>query len=464
LLRGSLGAKPVFEQCAAFAQDNWRVRPNLSLSLGLRWEISPPPTDQDGNDAFTLLGNLGDPNSLQLAPRGTSLWKTSWLSFAPRLGVAWSVHNRAGWETIISTGGGVFYDSDNQAAINGFNGIGFSAFEVSFGTPLPVSQTALNFAPSTKPPFTNSSIFAFPEHLQLPYTLQWNVSLEQALHKSQTLTISYVGSNARRLVQLQQLDLAPVNPTFGTIFYIPSDVTSNYQALQVQFQRSVEHGLHLLAAYTWSHSLDFGSNASALPAVRGNSDFDVRNNATAGLSWDIPSVTSIKTASALVNHWGFDTRLTARSAFPITLQGNLLTDPATGSQYYGNLNLVAGQPLYLYGNQYPGGRAVNPSAFSTPDGNNQGSAPRNFVRGFGEAQWNSAIRRTFPIYRETTLQFRAEAFNILNHPNFGYVDPILTDATFGQATKMLNSSLGTMAAQYQQGGSRSMQFSLRLSF
>ena len=464
LLERFIGATPIFEQFAAFAQDNWRATPTLNLSLGLRWEVSPPPTDQGGNDPFTLLGNVGNPSSLSLAPRGTPLWKTSWLNFAPRLGVAWSVHNTPGRETIIRTGGGVFYDSDNQVAINGFNGLGFSAYTESFGAALPVSQAALDFSPSTDPPYTNSSIFAFPEHLQLPYTLEWNASLEQALNKSQVLTISYVGSNGRRLVELQQLSLSAANPTFGTVFYIPSGITSNYQALQVQFQRSVNHGLHLLAAYTWSHSLDYGSNASALPVTRGNSDFDVRNSATAGLSWDVPPITSSKVASAALNHWGIDGRLTARTAFPITLEGNLLTDPSTGSQYYGNLNLVSGQPIYLHGAQYPGGRAINPDAFSTPSGNNQGAAPRNFVRGFGETQWNAAVRRTFPVYREATLQFRAEAFNILNHPNFGYVDPNLTDAMFGQATKMLNSSLGTLAPQYQQGGPRSMQFSLRLSF
>ena len=77
---------------------------------------------------------------------------------------------------------------------------------------------------------------------------------------------------------------------------------------------------------------------------------------------------------------------------------------------------------------------------------------------------NLAARRDFHIRENVSLQFRAEAFNILNRPNFGYVDPILTDTTFGQATKMLNQSLGTTAAQYQEGGARSMQFALKLHF
>jgi hypothetical protein len=77
---------------------------------------------------------------------------------------------------------------------------------------------------------------------------------------------------------------------------------------------------------------------------------------------------------------------------------------------------------------------------------------------------NFAIRRDFPLYEGMALQFRAETFNLLNHPSFGYVDSTLSDANFGQATKMLNQSLGTMSSQYQQGGPRSMQFALKISF
>jgi hypothetical protein len=74
------------------------------------------------------------------------------------------------------------------------------------------------------------------------------------------------------------------------------------------------------------------------------------------------------------------------------------------------------------------------------------------------------VRRDIHLHDPVVLRFRAEAFNVLNHPNFGYIDSVFTDATFGQTTKMLNSSLGTVASQYQQGGARSMQFALKLFF
>jgi hypothetical protein len=456
-------ATPIFHETALFLQDEWRIRHSLSLSLGLRWEVNPPPTEEHGNDAYTVLGNVSDPLSLTLAPRGTPLYKTAWFNFAPRLGMAWTAGSRPGRETVVRAGGGVFFDTPNEIATLGYSGFGFGVSRFLAGAEIPFTTSQLTVPFSTTPPYTSNAIYAFPSHLQLPYTLQWNTSMQQALGKTQAITISYVGANGRRLLQRQYLYLTPYNPDFSYIYYFPAGITSNYQALQFQFQHSVAQGIHALASYTWSHSIDFGSTASAYPSVRGNSDFDVRNNFQGGLSWDLPSTNKNEIAASVFDNWGVDGRLNVRSSFPVPLVGNLITD-SSGLEYYAGLNLVSGQPLYIYGTQYPGGRSINKAAFLVPAAGSTGNAPRNFVRGFGATQLNLAARREFPLYESVAIQFRAEAFNILNHPNFGYIDPAYTDATFGQATKMLNSSLGTMASQYQQGGARSMQFALKLTF
>jgi hypothetical protein len=462
VLEKNVSSAPIFNETSAFVQDEWRVTSKLNVSFGVRWEVDPPPTGAHGQDAYTLSGDLSNPSSLALAPQGTPLWKTTWYNFAPRLGVAWQARNRPGWDTVLRAGGGVFFDTDNEAASYGFEGIGFRADKVLSNVPVPATAAQLQFSPSTTPPY--STIYAFPHDLQLPYSFQWNTSVEQAMGRSQSLTISYVGSAGRRLIQLQELSLGALNPNFGSVIVFPNGVTSNYQALQLQFQRSVSHGVQVLSSYTWSHSIDFGSNDLALPLTRGNSDFDLRHNFQGGLAWDLPTVRQGGLAKAILGHWGLDARVMARSGFPVTLQGNLIVDPETGQSYNGNVNLVPGQAIHLFGAQYPGGRAINPAAFSIPPGNDPGDAPRNFVRGFGIWQINMAVRREFPIREGLHLQFRAEAFNILNHPNFGYVDPTLGDATFGQATQMLNQSLGTVAPQYQQGGPRSLQFALKLAF
>jgi len=240
--------------------------------------------------------------------------------------------------------------------------------------------------------------------------------------------------------------------------------------------------LTTLASYTWSHCIDYGSQDYFLAYQRGNCDFDIRHNLSTAFSYDLPNVGPNPFLKAIFNHWGFDDRFTARTAFPVPLQGNLLFDPVTGEQYYGGLNLVPGQPVYLYGSNCasvlqglndlkpgqgcPGGRAINPQAFTSVS-SGLGTAPRNFVRGFGAWQMDLAVRRDFPIFENLKLQFRAEAFNIFNHPNFGTINSSLcsgTGCTFGQATSTLANSHAVLSSLYQLGGSRSMQFSLRLAF
>jgi hypothetical protein len=171
-----------------------------------------------------------------------------------------------------------------------------------------------------------------------------------------------------------------------------------------------------------------------------------------------------------LGNWGMDGRLIARTAYPVSLLGNLFSDPITGARYYNGVDLIPNRPSYLYGSEYPGGRMINGgpntinSAFELPDGDTPGNAPRNLVRGFNAVQMNAAIRREMPIYDRLKVQFRAETFNILNHPNFGYIDPSLSDSLFGRSTKMLNQSFGPTGSLYQQGGPRSIQFSFKAIF
>jgi hypothetical protein len=465
-------AVPMFQQFAAYVQDEWHLRSSISLSAGLRWELNPQLSEENGNIPYTLLGSIWNPSSLQLAPKGTPLWNTSKYNFAPRLGIAWMAYSTPGWETVFRTGGGVYFDTSNEVATQGYSGVGYTADGLYRPFSLPFSAAQLAITPSVDAPYTSAPVYAFPAHMQAPYTLQWNVSIEQALGRSQTFTTSYVGSNGRRLVGEQELSVNTLNPNFNLVYYFPNNITSSYQALQLKFQRSVAIGVQALASYTWSHSLDFGSNDTSLPLARGNSDFDVRHNLQAGLTWDLPKPRFNRYGDAILMDWGFDARVLMQTAFPITLGGATEINPATGNEYLSGLNYDPSKPIYLYGQQYPGGRAINGGvnnaanpAFTQPTGTNvSGNAPRNFVRGFGLQQFNLAARRQFPLYKETSLQFRAEAFNVLNRPNFGFVDPTIADATFGQPTAMLNGSLATMASQYQQGGARSMQFSLRLQF
>jgi hypothetical protein len=435
-----------------------------------------------GNLPYTVEGS--SLSTLTLAPQGTPLWKTSWYNFAPRLGAAYVLRNASNWETVVRGGAGVFFDTGQQLGSQGYQGPGFSAqqrFGALFGSPAsfpisPAQATPMIVNPPIAP-FTSSVIYPFSTHLQLPYTLQWNASMEQALGKSQAFTISYVGSNGRRLLQTTLVDLSSVNPNFQLANFTKNGLTSYYDSLQLQFQRHFAHGLQALASYAWSHCIDYGSQNSSFPYQRGNCDFDIRHNFSGAFSYDLPNVSQNRILGAILHHWGLDDRFTVRTGFPVTLDGNELPDPSTGQFFFSGLDINPGQPFYVHGAQCaaiymngmgcPGGRAINPNAFSLPVGNNVGNAPRNFVDGFGAWQMDLAVRREFPIHENLKLQFRAEAFNIFNHPNFGTINPEFCSppgCTFGQATATLASSLGGLSQLYQMGGPRSMQFALKLVF
>lgn len=463
-------ATPVFNEFAAFVQDEWHIADTLNLSLGMRWEVNPAPGEEHGKNAYTLVGNVNAPATLQLAPRGTPLWQTDWYSFAPRLGVAWAANNTRGKELIVRAGTGVFFDTGNQAAVNAFNAIGFSATVHRENVSIPVDSSAFDFSTTPSAPFLNTTAFAFPSHLQLPYVLQWNIAMEKALGKNQTFTASYVGADGKRLLQPQRRNIRLINPDFGEVNFFPSGITSSYQALQLKFQRSISPGLQVLASYGWSHTFDYGSTDAAFPLTYADSDFDVRQNLQAAFSWNEPELAGTLMQRNLLSGWGIDGRLIVRSAFPVTPLGNLLSDFATGDRYYSGVDLIPGVPLYLYGKQYPGGRifnggpqATNP-AFRLPDAAAPGNAPRNFLRGFGDQQLNFAIRKEIPLYDRLNLQLRVETFNTLNHLDLGYIDRSLTDILFGQPTLLLNQSFGSNGSLYQQGGPLAIQFGVKVTF
>jgi len=264
----------------------------------------------------------------------------------------------------------------------------------------------------------------------------------------------------------------------------------------------LSRGLQALASYTWSHSIDDGSTGSAGNVSsnagnpgggnenRGNSDFDIRHGLTAGLTYDIPFPHRGPFTDSILRGWSVQSFILARTAPPVDL-----TDANFFQQFDSGVNrnirpdLVPGQPLYLYGSQCvvvfgapcPGAKGFNPAAFTDPPtdpntGNptRQGNLGRNVLRGFGATQWDFALHREFPIRESLKLQFRAEMFNILNHPNFGPPSGcfgLLCNSTFGLSNQTLAQSLsggnlggGAFSSLYQIGGPRSVQLALKLTF
>jgi Carboxypeptidase regulatory-like domain/TonB dependent receptor-like, beta-barrel len=461
-----------FTNFSAYFQDTWRVQPRLMLTYGLRWDVNPAPSARNGRDLVTALG-LDDPARLSLAPFGTPHYKTSYGNFAPRVGLAYRLFQSAGREAVLRAGAGVFYDLGHGMIANSASYFPYLRRKnlASVAYPLDaLSAEARSF--SLDPPF--STVRIFESDFKLPVTFQWNVTVEQSLSVSQILSASYVGTAGRRLLRSEGL-INP-NPNFQQVFVVRNDATSDYHALQLQFQRRLTNKLQAIAAYTWSHSIDINSNDSFtnVPSMkieprldRGPSDFDIRHSLSAAVTYQLPTLNLKGFSKSLFRNWSLDTMLFAHTAGPV----DILIGRDIG---FGVFNFrpdrVDGVPLYIRDGSAPGGGVINRAAFVVPETHRQGNLGRNSLRGFPMSQVNLALRRQFRIHERFDLQLRAEFQNLFNHANFGNPVGDLNSGLFGQSTSMLGRSLGSggsnggLSPLYQLGGPRSIQMGLKLQF
>jgi Carboxypeptidase regulatory-like domain len=478
---------PVFTNFSAYVQDTFRATPRLALTYGWRWELNPPPTESRGNDAVTVEG-FDDLSTIRLAPRGTRLWKTTYHNFAPRVGLAYQLSAEQGRELVLRAGFGLFYDMGNGQAAQGFGSVfPFVAVKRFTNVNYPLSPEQATPPPlSFNPPF--DTIVAFNPRLQLPNTLQWNLTLEKSLRPGQSVSVAYVAALGRRLLREDVL-LNP-NQDFTVIRVTQNAARSSYHALQVQYGRRLSRGMQALVSYVWSHSIDTsssdslaririipspvtGSELSSVPAsntTRGASDFDVRHSLTAAVSYNLPAPSAGSFASGALRDWSLDAIFRARTAAPVNV---IVRSEAIGKDLILELqrpDLIPGVPLYIEDKTVAGGRRINRAAFVAPQEVRQGTLGYNALRGFGLAQLDLALRRQFSFGERFQLQFRAEAFNVFNHANFGNPNAILSSNLFGQPTQMFGRSLGIgginggLSPLYQIGGPRSMQLALKLQF
>jgi hypothetical protein len=304
------------------------------------------------------------------------------------------------------------------------------------------------------------------------------------------VSATYIGAAGRNLLRDETIVPAEgLNSNFSQVEFTSNNAYSNYNALQLQYQRRLSRGLQVLASYSWAHALDNVSGQSTARGTPyhmvynsqldyGNSEFDLRQSFSTAITYNVPSPGKSRPLRAIAGHWALDSLFRAYSALPV----NVLTgsDPsAVANSLVGTQrpDVVPNQPFYLYGSQYPGGKAFNPAAFQDPSSpGTQGNLGRNVLRGFGPWEEDLAIRREFPIHEQLKLQFRSEFFNIFNHPNFG--DPgtqftgtnVLANPRFGLSTATLAQSLYVGGGSsgfnplYQVGGPRSIQLALKLVF
>jgi len=484
-----------FRNYSAYLQDAWKVASRLSVTYGLRWDYNPAPSGQgpNGQRPFAI-ENVNDLSALSLAAPDTPIYHSTLTNLAPRLGLAYRLRSSSGTESIIRVGAGRFYDLGNGPAGNAFDGTNFPflALKLLFGSPFPLSKEDASPPPSVPGPPPFRTIVAFPSALRVPYTWQWNLTLQQSLGERQNLTMSYLGASGHNLLRTEEYlgGTAGVPQAFTQILFTNNAGYSSYNALQVRFVRRASASVSILASYSLSHSLDNGSTDSIFNGIPGqflnpvidygSSDFDIRHTATLGFDYSSKIEGGSHTIKMLLGNWAIDSIAMIRSSPPV----NVTVSRDIGFGVYDfRPDLIPGVAMYVDDPNAPGGRRINTLALSVPTAHQQGSLTRNSFRGFSLFQLDVAVQRTFRITERFGIKARVEVFNLFNHPSFspesgemGSLDSngaFVPQSGFGLSRATLAQGLagGQLGAfgtgfspLYQIGGARSLQLSLKLGF
>ncbi len=485
-----------FTNFALYGQDNVRITPKLKLNLGLRYELDTVPNEAHGR--FSPIMGLDNIATATLGQPGTPVHNDNYLDFAPRIGFAYRLTNDA--KTVLRGGTGIYYDLPTINATQLAFGPPFKITNFLLGSALggpvtvPVNPALLITAITGMPPFGSAEVYD-PASFRTPFSYEYNLNVQRQLDDKTVAQVSYIGSLGRNLIHQQPLNLinpatgmAP-NPNFstGALELIETNAVSNYNALQANVTRRVSHGLQLTASYSWAHSLDdasnptgtsinssyTGSNPYDFRAEYASSDFDIRHNFSSAFSYDLPagSLRLRSIAGKLLAGWSVEGIFTAQTGLPFTaLIGEDIA--GNGDQYAANNqrpNLVPGQPLYIASSEAPF-RVANPAAFSIPAAGTYGNAGRNILRSFGLQQLDVGLLKSVKVSERTSVQFRAEFFNVYNHANFATPaasgNNLLTaGSSFGISQEMANSSSGGLLLPlFNSGGPRSIQLALKLMF
>lgn len=438
----------------AFAQDAWRVRPDLTITFGVRYEYNTPPIDP------TNRAKVYDPASKGLVQVGTGsvprgAYAADGNNFAPRIGLAYTPGGRG--NTVVRAGYGIYYD---QSSLAPSEGLYFSQpyFNLSFYFPIQNLYT-LSLAdpfPRNFPFPTPASATAFDANLRTPYLQHWNFTIEQRLHSNLVAEIAYVGSKGTHLYGGRDINQpAPSNaaryqrpnPAFEDINLLESRGNSSYNSLQTQLRQRFTHGFSLLAAYTFGKSIDDGSsffssagdanfpqNSYNLRAERGRSNFDIRHRASISYTYLLPG------RGKILGGWETNGILTFQSGQPFTVA--LLPDFDNSNTGRSNLGFGAGDRPNVLRNPTLSSptpsRWFDTSAFAIPARGNFGNAGRNIVEGPGYQSVNLSLIKNTTLGERVTVQFRAEAFNLLNRTNLGLPDNFVGSASFGQVLSASN--------------------------
>lgn len=468
-LSGSL----IYYNVAAYAQDQWRVSPRLSVTYGVRWEFFQPEADPAGTISFFAPSRFNPSQAAQVLPNGQIVPGTQNFGngivqagnnnpfgkaitnsepnlWSPRAGFSYALTSDN--LTVLRGGYGRFFDRWSQFASGARNNYPFnqsvSIFNTTFDNP---AQGSLRIFPIS---LTN---FASP--WDVPYMQKWSMGVERQLPYQIVLDAAYVGSKgthllfqrdinqpvASAIVASGQRSANAVRPYagFASINTYETSGNSTYHSLQISVVKRFSSGLALQGSYTWSKLLDNVTTPinSYAPAAneRGLASFSRTHVFTASYVWEIPFARNFNTWRRKVFHgWQISGITSAQSGNPIT--------PVISSDRAG-VGGGAQRPNLTGSVRNIGAKVMwfDTSVFALPPPGTFGNEGRGIIPGPGFFNTDLSFAKNTPIHERLTLQFRAEFFNIFNHTQWAGVGATFGSGTFGQVTSARDPRITQLA-------------------
>ena len=459
---------------ALFAQDDWHILHNLTLNVGVRWDVQTPPTDPQNKESTFVQGQQStvDPTLPlgELVPGDKGITRgivpTRFQHVSPRFGLAWDPFGNG--KTAVNLGAGIFWGGVSGNEWNSTSNYYPFTLRYTFGVPGTLSKPYLNtpspfpfnYTPGSAPVFVpGAGIFGMPPNFQWPFTYQINASVQQQFTKSLVVGVAFVSSLARNLVfgvdaNYPVFNIA--NPTantttninarrpidtnvLGSINVQKSNATSNYNSMVVTFSQRMSKGISVRGFYDWSknmegYGLDSGTveDANDLALMKGPTNDDHRNVFVAAIVWKPDYIHTNRYLKAALNGWTISPIVKLTSGAPFTV--NTGVDNNNNGNSPDNANQI-GNPYdstISHGNRAQEiFRWFDPAAFCSytltnptacpgvgPDFSD-GTSQRNGYYGPGSRDVDLAILRDFHLYKNTVFQLRGESTNVFNLVSLG---------------------------------------------